>query len=127
MDELDFKILMQRTIDDLRFYDWDIKYSFEEWVEYVWWLKYVDYKRFQAYIIFNKNLLNECDSYIKEVIVHELCHIFTISSLMIFKEDELVKNMMWQSLQSELTTRMDIINEQMNVRLHKLILSLINK
>lgn len=81
----------------------------------------VDYKRFQAHIDFSTGILSENESFAIKIIMHELCHIFTISSLKEFERDEYIKQYIGAIQHNEAIVRMDILNEQMTVRLERLL------
>lgn len=101
--------------------DWDISYKLVESPWYMGQLSEVDYKRFQAYLTFDSNVLNEPDKTIRILIMHELSHVFTISSLRIFENDGYIREYIWTICHKELIVRMDIINEQMTVRLERIL------
>lgn len=104
--------------------DWDITYAIVENPWFVWELTQVDYKRFQAYFTFAQKLLTESEEMIRSVIMHEFLHIFTISSLRYFSDDEYIKEYIGKIAHSEMIVRMDIINEQMTVRLERILTKL---
>lgn len=122
MDKEKFNKLFRKIQTLLQLTDWDITYSLKDDVDYIWMLYDVDYTRFQAHINFTSDIVDREDR--EKIILHELCHIFTISSLRYFEQDEFIKNYMGSIFHSEMITRMNIINEQMTVRMERIITKL---
>jgi hypothetical protein len=106
--------------------DWDFSFRFIENPWFLWELTQVDYKRFQAYLTFDTILLEKPDKEIKLVLMHELSHIFTIANLRQFSTDEYIKNQLGWKNHAEIVTRMDILNEQMTVRLERILTKFYN-
>lgn len=100
--------------------DWDFSFRFQDNPWFAWEITTVDYKRFQAYFTFDTKILSDTDDFIRKVIMHEISHIFTIMNLRQFSEDEYLKNQLWWNNHAEIITRMDILNEQMTVRLERI-------
>lgn len=119
MTEEKFNKLFCKIQTLLQLTDWDITYSLKDDVEYIWMLYDVDYTRFQAHINFTKDILKWEDK--EMIIIHELCHIFTISSLRYFEKDEFIKSYIGAVYHAEMIARMNIINEQMTVRMERVI------
>ena len=107
--------------------DWEFSFRFQEDPWFVWELTEVDYTRFMADFTFANKLLTETDEYIRKVIMHEISHIFTIMNLRQFKEDEYLRNTIGWNSHSEFITRWDILNEQMTVRLERILSKLYKK
>jgi len=107
--------------------DWEFSYILKDSPWFLWEVTQIDYKRFQAAFTFDSRLLTETDEYIRKVILHEVCHIFTIMNLRQFLEDDYLKNQIGWNTHAEIVTRMDILNEQMTVRLERVISKLISK
>ena len=61
------------------------------------------------------------------ILTHECSHIFTIANLRQFSEDDYLKNILWHNVHWEVVVRMNILNEQMTVRLERVISKLISK
>lgn len=121
MNHNKFKKELLKIKKFLEFTDWEFSYQFEENSWFVAECTSIDYKRFQANFTFANKLLTESDDFIKKVIMHEFCHIFTIMNLRQFSEDEYLKNQLWWNSHAEIIVRMDILNEQMTVRLEKIL------
>ena len=107
--------------------DWDISFRLLENPWFLWEVTYLDYTRFQANLSFDKSILNKEEKEIKMVVMHELCHIFTIANLRQFSEDQDYKNLLWFHLHTWLVREMNIINEQMTVRLERILTKLYEK
>ena len=121
MNKIDFEKQVAKIIKFLWLTDWDVSIRFLDNPWFLWELSYVDYTRFQASISFDLELLKKEDKDIKMVIMHELCHIFTISSLRQFSEDEDFKKLLWINVHQWMVREMNIINEQMTVRLERIL------
>lgn len=121
MNHNKFKKELLKVQKFLELKDWEISYQFEEDPWFVWECTAIDYKRFQVNFTFATKFLNESDEFIKKVLIHEMAHIFTISSLRYFSEDEYIKEYIGRITHNEMITRMDIINEQMTVRLERIL------
>ena len=118
MKKEEFNKLFCKVQTYMELTDWDITYSLVK-AEYIWKLYDVDYTRFQAHISFNKDILKREDK--ESIIRHELCHIYTISSLRYFEKDLFIKDYIGSIYHTEMITRMNIINEQMTVKMERLI------
>lgn len=101
--------------------DWDFSYRLLDNPWFLWELTQADYKRFQAHFSFDKEILTKDDKTIRMVLMHECSHIFTIMNLRQFSEDEYLKNQLGWNNHAEVVTRMDILNEQMTVRLERIL------
>jgi len=101
--------------------DWDSYYEMKDSPWFMWEVSYIDYKRFQVRFTFDKAILREPDKEIKSILIHEYCHLFTIANLRQFSTDEYLKNQLWWNNHAEIVTRMDILNEQMTVRLERIL------
>jgi hypothetical protein len=121
MNSKQFTKETQKIQEFLWLKDWDFTITLSDDPWYVWCLRQVDYLRFQAYIDFSTKLLSEDDKFIISVIMHEMCHIFTISSLKMFEDDEYIKEYIGKICHSEMISRMNLINEQMTVRMERLL------
>lgn len=119
-----FKKEIKRVQKILGLNDWIFTYSLEEKPWFMWQMTTADYKRFEAHFTFDSRFMEEQIDTIRLVLMHEFCHIFTISSLRYFSEDEHMQQILWMVMHQEMVTRMEIINEQMTVRLERILTKL---
>lgn len=121
MTEQQFEKEIWKIQGFLNLSDWDVEYRLLDSPWFTWELTYVDYLRFKASISFDKELLKEWDVKVKSIIMHEMCHIFTIMNLRQFEDDTYLKWFTGNLLHWEILARMNILNEQMTVRLEKIL------
>lgn len=124
MKELQFEKEIWKIQNFLSLNDWDISYRLVDNTWFTWELTYVDYLRFKASLSFDKKILEQSELQIKSIIMHELCHIFTIMNLRQFEEDTYLKWFIWDMIHSGIIEKMNILNEQMTVRLEKILTEL---
>lgn len=121
MQERQFEKELAKIQKFLNMNDWDFSFRFEENPWFLWECTYIDYKRFTANFTFDKCILDKDKKTIKMVLMHECSHIFTIMNLRQFSEDIYLKNLIGHNVHWEIVVRMDILNEQMTVRLERIL------
>ncbi len=106
--------------------DWDFSFRFIENPWFLWEVTYLDYTRFTANFTFDTILLEKPDKEIRMVLMHECSHIFTIANLRQFSQDEFLKNSLWFNTHASYINLMNILNEQMTVRLERILTKFYN-
>lgn len=121
MKEKQFAKELEKIQKFLDLNDWYFSYRFMDNPWFLWEVTYLDYTRFTANFTFDKILLEKPDKEILMVLMHECSHIFTIANLRQFSEEETFKTLLWYNLHTWLVREMNIINEQMTVRLERIL------
>jgi len=104
--------------DYLKLQDWELSFKIVEDTKEVWELETADYSRFQAFLHFRKDYIEDSsDEEVVELVMHELCHIITMAPLQIFYDDTWNKDRIGQHSWTDMVNRMAFVNEQMNVKL----------
>ena len=103
--------------------DWTLKFAIVEDTEELGQMEKADYSRFLAALHFQKKYVEESSNDdVIELVMHELCHIITIAPLQVFNDDEYNHKQIWHLEFISIHSKMNIYNEQMNIKLTKIMM-----
>ncbi len=96
--------------------NWQVNYLFEDIEQWRWVHARCDkiaYSYFKVWMTFDESVLEDTDEEIQETIFHEMSHIYTTQSLILFHEEKkFISQWIWETAYYLISEKMHILNEQ---------------